>query len=134
MFEALDINVSGLIAQRERLTAISGNIANFETILNEQGAYEPYQRRTPILAAGDPASGSPLGVHVAAIELDTGAPTLRYEPDNPYADDAGYVGYPNISITTEMMNAMEASRAYEANITASEAVKSMYSIALQLLA
>ena len=43
MFEALDINVSGLIAQRERLTAISGNIANFETILNEQGAYERHQ-------------------------------------------------------------------------------------------
>ena len=133
MFEALDISVSGLVAQRERLTAISGNIANFETILNEQGAYEPYRRRVPIFAAGDPASGTDLGVHISSIELDSGAPMLRYEPGNPYADEAGYVGYPNISIPTEMMNAMEASRAYEANSTASEAVKSMYSIALQLL-
>ena len=43
------------------------------------------------------------------------------------------MGYPNISVTTELMNAMEAARAYEANITASEATKSMYSIALELL-
>ena len=133
MFEALDISVSGLVSQRERMTTISGNLANFQTILDEQGAYAPYQRRIPILAAGDPASGSPLGVHVAEIALDEGDLIKRYEPDNPYADAAGYVGYPNINVTTELMNAMEAARAYEANITASEATKSMYSIALELL-
>lgn len=133
MFEALDISVSGLVSQRERMTTISGNLANFQTILDEQGAYAPYQRRIPILAAGDPSSGSPLGVHVAEIALDEGDLIQRYEPDNPYADEAGYVGYPNINVTTELMNAMEAARAYEANITASEATKSMYSIALELL-
>ena len=133
MFEALDISVSGLVSQRERMTTISGNLANFQTILDDQGAYAPYQRRIPILAAGDPASGSPLGVHVAEIALDEGDLIQRYEPDNPYADEAGYVGYPNINVTTELMNAMEAARAYEANITASEATKSMYSIALELL-
>jgi flagellar basal-body rod protein FlgC len=133
MFEALDISVSGLVSQRERMTTISGNLANFQTILDEQGAYAPYQRRIPILAAGDPSTGSPLGVHVAEIALDEGDLIQRYEPDNPYADAAGYVGYPNINVTTELMNAMEAARAYEANITASEATKSMYSIALELL-
>ena len=133
MFDALDISVSGLVSQRERMTAISGNLANFQTILNESGEYEPYQRRIPIFAAGDPSTGSPLGVHVSEIMLDDGEPLQRYEPDNPFADEAGYVGYPNILVTTELMNAMEASRAYEANITASEATKSMYSIALELL-
>lgn len=133
MFEALDISVSGLVSQRERMTAISGNLANFQTILNESGEYEPYRRRIPIFGQGDPSTGSSLGVHVSEIALDQGELLQRYEPDNPFADAAGYVGYPNISVTTELMNAMEASRAYEANITASEATKSMYSIALELL-
>ena len=133
MFEALDISVSGLVSQRDRMTAISGNLANFQTILNEEGEYAPYQRRIPIFAQGDPTTGSPLGVHLEEIAMDEGDFIQRYEPDNPFADAEGYVGYPNISVTTEMMNAMEAARAYEANITASEATKSMYSISLELL-
>ena len=57
-----------------------------------------------------------------------------FEPGSPYADADGYVYYPNIDPVVEQMNAMEATRAYEANITALEATKSMFSIALQILA
>ena len=52
----------------------------------------------------------------------------------PFADEDGYVYYPNVDPVIEQMNAMEAARAYEANITALEATKSMFSVALQIIA
>jgi flagellar basal-body rod protein FlgC len=132
-FGALDISTSGMIAQRQRMTAIAGNIANIDTLLNADGEYEPFRRRIPIFAPGDPATGSPRGVHLSEIRIDDGPLQMRYEPDSPFADEQGYVGYPDISLVIEQMNAMEASRAYEANITVAEATKSMYSIALEIL-
>ena len=58
----------------------------------------------------------------------------KYQPGSPFADTDGYVEYPNVDSVLEQMNALEASRAYEANITAIEATKSMISVALQILA
>lgn len=129
----LNISTSGLIANRVRLEAISANIANQNAIKNAAGEYEPFRRRIVMLAAGDPKSGSGLGVHVSSIELDDGPPRMLYEPDSPFANADGYVGYPNIDIVVEQMNAMEAQRSYEANIAAIEATKSMISVALQML-
>ena len=134
MFGSLDISTSGLIANRVRLEAISANIANANAIKNEAGEYEPFQRRVVMLSSGDPSSDSNQGVHVASIDLDDGPLRMVYEPGSPFANADGYVGYPNINIVTEQMNAMEAQRSYEANITAIEATKSMMSVALQMLA
>ncbi len=133
MHGSLDISTSGLIAQRTRLNVVAANVANQNTILNENGEYEPFRRRVAHLGAGDPATGSERGVHVMDIELDESPPLLKYEPGSPFADENGYVGYPNINPVVEQMNAMEAARSYEANIAAIEATKSMTSIALQLL-
>jgi flagellar basal-body rod protein FlgC len=133
MYASLDISTSALIAQRTRLDVISANLANKDTILNAEGDYEPFQRRFAVLAAGDPVRGGAAGVHVSAIELDQSEPMWRYEPGSPYANTDGYVAYPNINPVIEQMNAMEAARAYEANIAAIEATKSMMSVALQLL-
>ena len=77
--------------------------------------------------------GVAQGVHLSGIMVDESPLQMRYEPDSPWADEQGYVGYPDISLVIEQMNAMEASRAYEANITVAEATKSMYSIALEIL-
>ena len=133
MFEALDISTTGLIAQHTRLNVISDNIANAETILNEKGEYAPYRRRAAILAAGDGMTGSTEGVSVIDIELDQSDFQMRYEPGSPWADEAGYVGYPNVSVVVEQMNALEASRSYEANISAIEASKAMINAALQII-
>lgn len=134
MFGSLDISTSALIAHRTRLDTISANIANARSIVNAQtGAYEPFQRRITVLSAGDPQTGAAQGVHVSSILLDPSPPRLEYDPFSPFADDRGYVGYPNINVVIEQMNAMEAARAYEANIAAAEATKSMMSVALQLL-
>jgi len=133
MFGSLDISTSALIAHRTRLDAISANIANADVFLNEAGENEPFKRRMVTLASGDPSGSSPEGVHVSSIELDNAPPRMKYEPFSPYANANGYVKYPNIDIVVEQMNAMEAARSYEANITAIEATKSMMSVALQLL-
>ena len=134
MYGSLDISTSGLIAQRTRLTVISANIANRDTILNADGEYEPFRRRVAHFTAGDPAGNSELGVHVSSIDLDDAPLQPRHDPGSPYADADGYVHYPNIDPVTEQMNAMLAARGYEASITAIEATKSMMSTALQILA
>lgn len=134
MYGSLDISTSGLIANRVRLEAISANIANANSLLDESGKYQPYQRRSVTFAAGDPETGLEEGVHVASIDLDAGPLRLKYEPGSPFANAEGYVGYPNVDIVIEQMNAMEAQRSYEANITVVEATKTMMSTALQLLA
>ena len=133
MYGSLDISTSGLIAQRTRLTTISANIANSNTIFNADGEYEPFRRRIAHFGAGD-GRGNEHGVHVSSIELDESPLQPRHDPSSPYADADGYVLYPNIDWATEQMNAMLAARGYEANITAIEATKSMFSTALEILA
>lgn len=137
MYGALDISTSGLIAQRTRLDAISANIANSRAILDSRGNLNPYRRREVFIAPGDPAASTPLGrqlgVHVASIEANENAIRMEYEPGNPFADARGYVAYPDIDPVLEQVNAMEAIRAYEANITVAEATKSMMAQALRLI-
>ncbi|MEO1583364.1 MAG: flagellar basal body rod protein FlgC [Planctomycetota bacterium] len=138
MYGSLDISTSGMIAQRTRLDVISANIANKDAILDTDGNYNPFRRRMALLAPGNPESSSPrgraMGVQVREIALDDAPFRLRYEPTSPFADEQGYVQRPNIDTTTEQIDAMEAVRAYEANVAAAEALKSMLSQGLRLLA
>ena len=132
MYNTLDVSTSALIAQRTRLAVSASNIANAGTLTDADGAYAPYQRRASLLAPGDGRGGP--GVHVTEIVLDDAPGQRRYEPGSPFADGEGYVEYPNVSPVVEQVNAMDASRAYEANITMIEATKSMINIALQIIA
>ena len=134
MYGSLDISTSGLVAQRTRLNIVAANVANARNILNAQDEYDPYRRRFAVFGSGDPAGGSAQGVHVADIRIDEGPLRPVLEPGSPYADEDGYVYYPNVDPVIEQMNAMEAARAYEANISALEATKSMFSVALQIIA
>ena len=134
MYGSLDISTSGLIAQRTRLNIVAANVANARAVLNAQNEYDPYRRRFAVFGSGDPAGGSALGVHVAEIRLDEGPLRPVLEPGSRFADEDGYVYYPNVDPVIEAMNAMEAARAYEANISAIEATKSMFSVALQIIA
>lgn len=143
MYGALDISTSGMIAQRTRLEVIAANIANQNTLLDSQGNVRPYQRRIAQFAPGDPAAklgtGRAMGVHVAEIGLDPTPPQPReYDPSSPYAyTDGPYKGYiaaTNINPVVEQINAIEAARAYEANVAAAEAIKQMTAQALRLIA
>ena len=133
MYGSLDISTSGMIAQRTRMAVIANNLANVNTTQNSQGEYEPYLRRAAMLSpAGGP--GALAGVQVSSIEIMQGSLKEKWDPTNPNADDRGYVMVPGIDTTTEWVNGLQASRAYEANVVAAEASKSMMAQALRLLA
>ncbi|HVZ92891.1 MAG TPA: flagellar basal body rod protein FlgC [Phycisphaerales bacterium] len=143
MYGGLDVSVSGMIAQRTRMDTIAANLANQGAILDSSGKPNPYQRRIAVFMPGDPdaisADGKKLGVHVGQIQLDDAPPKKVWDPGHPYArqvpeTDAGYVYYPNVDPVTEQINAVDAMRAYEANVAAAEATKSMIAQALRLLA
>jgi len=136
MFSALDVSTSGLVAQRARLDAISSNIANLSTTRNERGELEPYTPRYATFQtdAQVDTSGGGVGVRVASIEYAQVEPNIKYEPGHPDADENGYVAYPNIDMTTEFVDAMEATRAYEANIGVMEIAKDLGQRMLQILA
>lgn len=139
MFGSLDISTSGMIAQRTRLDVISANIANRDSLLNAAGEFDPYLRREVMFAPGAPtattAEGRSLGVHVSEIHVNEGALRPRYEPGSPFDTDGdGYIMGPDIDPILEQVNAMEAVRAYEANVAAATATKTMLAQALRLLA
>ena len=133
MFGALDISTSGLIAQRVQLDTISGNIANAQTTRRTDGKEGPYLRRVATLAPGDGRGGA--GVHVNGVVEDTWSrPRLVSDPGHPDANEDGVVAYPNVDMSTEMINGLVAARAYEANVTAIEATKSIVASTLRILA
>jgi flagellar basal-body rod protein FlgC len=134
MFEALDMGASGLQAQRIRMDTIAGNILHAGTTHNERGEKVPYKRRFVIFAPGRADDSSKPGIHVQQIGLDNSPPLLKKEPGNPDADAQGFVHYPNIDPAIEYVNALEASRAYEANVTMMEVTKAMFNASLRIIA
>ena len=136
MLSSLDISTSALVAQRTRLNAISSNLANISTTLNEKGEPEAYQPRYVTFQADETIrSGSGgVGVSVASVEIANVEPNMKYDPGHPHANADGYVAYPNIDMTTEFVDALEATRAYEANIGVIEVTKDMAARTLQIIA
>jgi flagellar basal-body rod protein FlgC len=143
MYGALDIAVSGMIAQRTRFDVITANIANQDAILDSKGQVNPYRRREVFFAPGDPSAGTArgraMGVHVAEIGLDpTPFQPRVFDPSSPLAykdgPNKGWIAGTNISPVVEQINSLEAQRAYEANVMAAETTKSMMAQGLRLLA
>lgn len=135
VIDAMNISASGMTAQRLRMDVISQNIANVNTTRDEDG--NPYKRKilvfeerqtTPFAKMlGDRVSAAAgTGVKVTEVKEDTETPmNMVYDPSHPDANEEGYVTYPNVNTVTEMANLIDASRAYEANVTAFNAIKSM---------
>jgi flagellar basal-body rod protein FlgC len=139
MFSTLDISTSALVAQRTNLDTIAGNLANLSTTRDASGAPHPYRRRVALFAAGDPSRGPQApGVHVAKVVEDPSPFNHVYDPDHPDAMKsgpmAGYVRYPNVDVSTEMVNALWAARVYEANVTVMEITKTLSAASLRVLA
>jgi flagellar basal-body rod protein FlgC len=139
MITSLDISTSALVAQRARLDTISGNIANMSTIKNEDGENKPYQPRFVVFETNEEKSQSgAAGVKVSKVETDDVEPLYRYQPDHPLAINEGkwkgYVAYPNIDMNEQFVDALEASRAYEANVGIIEVTKGMSRQTLSILA
>ena len=136
------VSASGMTAQRSRMNTISSNIANINTIRTPEGG--PYRRKDvvfesmpdqkdfgTILGAYDPRAQIQR-VQVTDIVSDKKAPLLKYEPDSPDANEDGYVAYPNINLMEEMTNMIQATRSYEANVSALQSAKDMAMSSLEI--
>ena len=139
MISAMDISTSALVAQRVRLNTISGNIANMSTLKNEAGENKPYQPRFVIFETSEEqAEGGAAGVKIAKVEIDDSEPLYRFQPDHPLAITEGkwkgYVAYPNVDLNEQFVDALEASRSYEANIGVMEVTKGLARQTLSILA
>lgn len=143
MYGSLDVSVSGMVAQRVRLNTIAANLANRDAAFDANGDPNPFRRKIALMAPGDPTArtreGRAMGAHVMDIVDDMAEFRKVYDPSHPAAKpddhpDAGYVYMPNIDPVTEQVNSMEAQRAYEANVAAAEAAKSLVAQALRMLA
>lgn len=127
LFTAMDISASGLRAQRTRMNVISSNLANAQTTRTKEGG--PYKRRDVIFKESS-FEGQLASVEVDGIVTDSTPGKRIYDPGNPDADDSGYVTMPNVNMMEEMVNMINATRAFEAN---SIAVKSQKDMALKAL-
>jgi len=152
MFRPLGIAAGGLSAQRLRMETIATNIANAETTRGSNGV--PYRRRVVRLEEAAPQPMEPQypplplrqsegvvqpdpttglgGVRVLAVEEDQSEGPLVYDPGHPDADSKGYVRYPNVRVTDETVDLMEARRVYEANASVFDAAKNLLRRALSI--
>lgn len=135
------VSASGMTAQRMRMNTISSNIANMNTTRTPEGG--PYRRKDIVFESmpdaasfGEILTSAPQKdinrVQVTDIISDRKAPTMKYEPDHPDANQDGYVAYPNINMMEEMANQLTATRAYEANVAAMNSTKDMAMTALEI--
>jgi len=147
MFDALNVSATGLTAERLRMDVTAENLANAQTTRGADG--QPYRRKEVVLSevqsggfgaqlakavgAGSASGSQPGGVEVAGITQDQTPGKLVYDPGHPDADAKGYVRMPNVDTVAEMVDLISASRAYEANVTAMNAAKQMFSKTLDLL-
>ncbi len=141
VFSAMDICATGMTAQRTRLDIISQNIANVNTTRDGNG--DTYMRKSVIFEEKSYISFDDAlinatgyigkGVKISRIFEDNETEgRLVYDPSHPDANEKGYVLYPNVNTVTEMTDMIDASRSYEANVTAFNASKNMSLKALDI--
>jgi flagellar basal-body rod protein FlgC len=136
MFGSFDISASALTAQRIRVESIASNMANAGSLGKfdaELGRNIPYRRQVVDFQPVHLGDGR-IGVGVSQVRFETGEVKM-YEPGNTkYADKNGFVYYPDVNLSTEIVDGMEARQAYEANITAIETTKAMLNATLRIMA
>ena len=157
---SFDISGYGLSAQRTRMNIISSNIANANTTRTADGG--PYRRREVVfkeisfddelnkaisdklhLLKDENYIDDPLQkeyptpalstVVVDKIVRDDTPFRLQFDPENPDADENGYIKLPNINPVIEMADLIEATRAYQANVAAFQSTKSIAQSAIDMM-
>lgn len=133
---SLDISASGMTAQRMRLDIVSENIVNRDTTRTADGG--AYRKKAVVFqdilsSTARDQGGTKGGVEIAEIIEDNVTPMeLVYDPSHPDANEEGYVEMPNVDILKETIDAMSASRSYDANVTAFNIMKQMAAKGLEI--
>lgn len=133
-FNSMNVSSSALAAERTRMNLISSNLANANSTRTPEGG--PYKRKDAVFAATPVQTGfnrvldSATGREVRQVEImqvveDQKPPRMQYDPSHPDANPQGYVAMPNVNVVEEMADMINATRSYEANVTAVQAARSM---------
>lgn len=141
-FSSMNIVGSGMTAQQARLDVISENITNMNTTRTESGG--AYRRKITIMQSESGKNGfreamsraarkghaisnrgfeQAGGVKIVEIAEDQTEMPFIYDPTHPDANEEGYVEMPNVTLVKEVTDAMAASQAFNANVTAFNALK-----------
>lgn len=141
-FSSMNIVGSGMTAQQARLDVISENITNMNTTRTESGG--AYRRKITVMQAETGKNGfreamsraarrghaisnrgyeQAGGVKIVEIAEDETELPFVYDPTHPDANEEGYVEMPNVTLVKEVTDAMAASQAFNANVTAFNALK-----------
>ena len=135
---AFQISASGMAVEKMRLDITAANIANMHTAATGAGSvYKPLRvvsQAVPMTFSHEFGRLFAIdgGARVASVQAQSVAPRLVHEPGHPYADAKGFVTYPGVNHTSEMLNLNTALRAYEANVAAMNAAKTMATRALEI--
>ena len=124
--DAFQINVSGIVSQRMKMTMTAENVANLMTLKDEETGL-PYQKKYLVLEASD------IGVKVVDIERSTEPFSRYFDPAAPQSDEDGYFYLPNVNMPNEMVTLKHTEAMYEANINAFKLTKAMYQSTMELL-
>lgn len=144
---SMNIIGSGLTAEQLRLDVVSENITNMNTTRTEGGG--AYRRKMVVFEAQDgrdsfrsimarrsltPNTGYDTtgGVRVTEIAEDPSALKMVYDPNHPDANAQGYVEMPNVTLVKEVTDAMAATQAYSAGVTALNSLKTVVNQALEI--
>lgn len=143
---AFAISAAGMNLERTRIEVAALNLANANTVQPEgEPGFQPMKVLARSVPSGpgfaaqvesglelleDALPGLPLP-EVSLVPAGNGAKRV-HEPGNPFADSKGFVTYPGVDTTSEMMSMMSALRAYEANVVAMNTSKTLALKALEI--
>ena len=137
LYGAFDVSAAGMNIERMRLDVSATNLANANTTRGPDGTmFKPLRLVAhPTTAFPDVLNGvlgvmtRPQSIEVETLDLP---PREVYEPGHPDADARGFVAYPAVNPVSEMVQLISITRAYEANVRAFNAAKSMALKALEI--
>jgi len=116
-FNIFDIAGSAMSSETVRLNVTASNLANAQSVGGSEAT--TYHARHPVFSAvmkslqGD---ANTYGVQVTDVVESKAPMEKRYQPENPMANEEGYVFLPNVNIVDEMANMISASRSYQSNV------------------
>lgn len=131
LLNVFDVSGSGMAAQSLRLNTTASNIANAESVAENPA--DTYRARYPVFQAtlteqmaSDGQTARTAGTVSVPGVVESDKPlSLRYQPEHPYANDEGYVSYPNVSVVEEMANMISASRSFQINVEVMNTAKTL---------
>ena len=132
-----EIGAAGMTLEKKRLEVAAMNLAHMNSsIAPGQAGYRPLQVVSQSFASrvGDSIGGLDslsVGMRWTVVPRE-GAPREVRDPGHPHADANGFVRYPAVDQALEMLSAMSAMRAYEANMAVMGMAKAMVTRALEL--